>query len=119
MGKKAVTRCSIEVDGIPVDFFKNFKEHTRTVGKMVKLMGKSTVLDATPEHTFSIDYVKPKGKPINWATFKDGTVTVDLEDAERVTFELASTLSVGEYTADDENEMTQTIEFGAERRKEE
>lgn len=116
---KLVTRCKVEVDGIPVKFFKNFKEHTRTVGKMVKLMGGSTPIDQTPEYTFSIDYAKPKGKPTDWNLFKGGTVTVDIEDAERVTFEVASTLSVGEYTADDENEMTQTIEFGAERRVEE
>ena len=119
MTKRAVTRCSVEIDGTPVTFFKNFKEHSREIRKMAKIMKGSVVIDKTPEHTFSIDYVKPKGKPIDWASFTDGTVTVELEGAERVTFEESSCLTLGEYTADDENEMTQTIEFGAERRKEE
>ena len=119
MTKRAVSRCSVEVDGTPVTFFKNFKEHSREVRKMAKIMKGSVVIDKTAEHTFSIDYVKPKGTPIDWASFADGTVTVDLEDAERVTFEESSVLTVGEYTVDDENESTQTIEFGAERRKEE
>jgi hypothetical protein len=117
---KLVSRCVVEVNGKPVDFFKNFKENAREIRKWIKLMGKRRSLDVTPDILFSLDLVKAKKKwatAIDWENFEDGTVTVRLEGGETVTFINAAVASVGEWTTDDENEIVQTIAFGAEDRR--
>lgn len=116
MAKKIVSRCDVEVAGSGVTYFKDFTEDAREIRRQVKLMTGHAIMDVNPDQTFRINYVKPKGTPVDWEALEDETVTVTIESGERITFSPCSVLSVGEYTIDNENEVVQPIIFAYEDR---
>jgi len=111
-----VSRCTIEVNGRIVSFVK-ISEDEIELGKVVKLMGGSDVVDQTPVYKFTVTYAKPKNGPVfDWTTLNGGTFTVNEEGGERITYSPCQILKIGKSDTDDDNAKTMDVDFWAKTR---
>jgi hypothetical protein len=122
MSSKAyVTEATLEINGQKISDFKGVSEKPRRLRKQVKLMGgKLGHGRLTAEYGVTLDYVVPAAPAVfDFAAVEDGTLTLVYEGGRRVIYTGVSTLEIGEAKTDGENELVQTIDFGATGRREE
>jgi hypothetical protein len=112
----AVTRITLEVNSVTYEFFSAFTEDARTISRQVNYMNTTGKARMLARHTFSLDKIRSFGDTLDFDTIFDGTVTVEYETGERITFGQVHTMEVGAETADGESDMTSTIAFGAQTR---
>lgn len=113
---KGVTRVTLEINSVVYDFFSSFTEEERTVSKQTNYMNTTGSSDLLVRHNFSLDRIRSFGDNLDFATVSGGTVTVEYETGDRVTFTGVRTTTIGSETADGESDMTSTISFSAENR---
>ncbi|MDP2167986.1 MAG: hypothetical protein Q8J64_06620 [Thermodesulfovibrionales bacterium] len=116
---KYVSKVTLSVNGAEVTDFKSFTVKEKEPRKQINLMNKTGHIKMMVRHSFSLDYVVPSGTKFNFEDVEDGTVLVEREDGSKIIFGGVATLKVGEEKYDGENEVVQTIEFGAEKRVDE
>lgn len=120
MSSECVILCKLTVNGRKMEDFKEVSEKEIAYYKQVSLMNKTAHGRLTPRYGVSLVYVPPSGeKPFAWKDVKNGTLIIIFEGGRRVTYSGVYILSAGERKSDGENEMTQTIDLGAEDRIEE
>jgi hypothetical protein len=92
--------------------FKNFKTNDREISKIVKLMNFTDYADVTPENSFTIDYVPPKGQTeFDFEATLDGTAVVKVTKFGGGSYQFGDCkcLNIGGETIDGENELVKTI----------
>ena len=113
---QGVTRILLEVNSVNYEFFNAFTEDERTISKQTEYMNTTGFSSMLQRHTFSLDKVRTFGDTLDFDTIVNGTVTIEYETGERVTFSGVHTISIGAETADGESDMVSTITFGASSR---
>lgn len=113
-----IASCTLEVNGQKISDFKAVTEGAREIRKQFKKMGGTGFITTSPLLGVSVDYLVPQVSPYDWDALTGGTLTIVYEGGRTVVYTGVSTLSVGEAKADAENEMVQTVQLGAEARKE-
>jgi hypothetical protein len=100
------------INGSEMRDFKNFKADDREIAKTVKLMNFTDYADVTPENSFTIDYVPPKGQTeFDFDAVLDGTAVVKVSKFGGGSYQFSDCkcLKVGGESIDGENEMAKTI----------
>jgi len=113
---QGVTRISLEVNSVNYEFFNAFTEDERVISKQVEYMNVTGYSLMLQRHTFSLDKVRTFGDTLDFDTVVNGTVTIEYETGQRVTFSQVHVMSVGAETADGTSDMVSTILFGAQSR---
>ena len=113
------SKVTLEVNGKTITDFKSFTEKEVQYYKQVSLMNKTGHMAVTPRHAVSVEYVKPTSGEFDWASVKSGRLSVEYENGQRVTYTGVYILTKGEEKTDGDNEITRTIDLGAEGRFEE
>lgn len=110
-----VTNVLLEVNGQNIQDFNSVTEGEAELAKQVKLMNKTGFANLTARHTVMVDYVVPSDAPeFDFASVKNGTLTIDKQNGVRVTYTGVRTLKIGETKYDGESEGTvRAITFGA------
>jgi hypothetical protein len=112
-----INRCTLSINGQEITDFKKFTDNERELARQVNLMNKTGHCGVTQRPGCKLDYVVPlDSEPFDFDAVKDGTLSVEYENGKRITFSGVRTLKVGESTIDGDNELVQTIEFGAQKR---
>lgn len=110
-----VSRVLLEVNGQEITDFKSVAPAEVELRKQVKLMNKTGHTNITPRYSIKVEYVIPSDvTPYDWASLEGGTLTIDWENGKRTTYTGVCTLKDGEAKADGDNEITKSIELGAE-----
>ncbi len=118
MANKAVTRITLEIEGAEFTNLQSYTENERILAKSVKYMNKRGSAGITPEYGFSVDVVLDKNTNVDFLeTIEDATVVVEYEGGDRVIFLNVRTVSIGEQTANGEDEIVYPVTFTAENRK--
>ena len=105
------------VNGKKVTDFKDVTEKEIDFYKQVNLMKKTGHMKLTPRYGVSVIYIVPsKEKSFAWENVVDGTLIIIDEGGKRTTYSGVYILKAGEQKRDGDNELTQTIDFGAEKR---
>ena len=112
-----VSRVDVAIDGVKIDDMKNFKEHELAPRDQVNLMKKTGFVKKTIRHKFSLDYVIPVGARFDFEAVEKATALIAYEDGGKINYSGVCCLEIGEEASDGEKEVTQTITFGAENRK--
>lgn len=110
-----VTNVLLEVNGQNIEDFKSVTEGEVETAKPVNLMNKTGFANMTARHTVEVDYVIPSDAPeFDFASVKNGTLTIDKQNGVRVTYTGVRTLKIGAAKYDGESEGTvRTITLGA------
>jgi hypothetical protein len=112
-----VSRVLLDVNGKSIDDFKSATENEVELHKQVNLMNKTGHMKVTPRYGVQVEYVVPETESeFDWEDIADGRLTIEKMNGARVTFTGLYVLKIGEAKADGENEMTRTIDLGAEGR---
>jgi hypothetical protein len=111
-----LNKVTLEVDGQEVTDFKTFTEKELELAKQVNLMNKTGFMPVTPRYGVNVDYVVPAEGEFDWESVKDGRLTAEYPNGQRITFTGVRTLKIGEAKVDGENEVVRTIELGAVKR---
>lgn len=115
-----VTRCTLNLGGQEITDFKAFSEMAHISAKMVPLQHKTGVAALTRRFQFTMTYVIPAVKSIDWESFVGsvgtGTCDVTYDSGDSTAFTGVSVIEVGEKTLDGENELVCVITFLAEKR---
>lgn len=110
-----VNRVTIEVDGQSFSDFDQYTDGNVIKAKQVNLMNKTGHALMTPRYTFTLQTKTPiPDSPIDLDNVKGGTVTVEDDGGNRITYGGVYTLETGDGTSDGETEITRTKSFGAE-----
>jgi len=118
MANKAVTRITLEVNGQEFTNLQSYTENERIIAKSVKYMNKRGSAGITPEYGFSIDVVLDKNENADFLeSIEDATIVIEYEGGDRVIFLNVRTISIGEQTANGEDEIVYPVAFTAEERK--
>lgn len=113
-----VNRCTLSIDGQNIEDFKTFSEDERELARKVNLMNSTGHCSVTQRPGCKLDYVVPLDAPaFDFDTVKDGELVVEYENGVRKLFTGVRTMKVGEEKIDGDNEVVQTIEFGAQARR--
>lgn len=119
MPKKYVGTIRLEVNGVEITDFSNFKEGKDERRKAVNLMNSTGVINTTPRLTVSLDYIIPFGEPeFDFAAVEGGTITVDRLDGTRIMFTGATFLDSGDVTYGADKEAVRPINFHVDAKKE-
>jgi len=111
-----ITRASLEVNGTVIDDFKGVTEHARIIRKKVPLMYKSGTADITQRYEVTVEYVVPQVNPFIFDGVEGGTLTIEYDGGDSVSYGGVATAEVGEAKVDMENEVVRAIRLIAERR---
>jgi hypothetical protein len=112
-----VSRVFLDVNGQSIADFKSATENERELHKQVNLMHKTGHTKVTTRYGVQVEYVVPEtAEEYDWDSVSDGRLTIEYENGNRITFTGVYVLKIGEAKADGDNEMTKTIELGAEKR---
>lgn len=118
MANKAVTRITLEINGQEFTNLQSYTENERIIAKSVKYMNKRGSAGITPEYGFSIDVVLDKNVNADFLEdIEDATVVIEYEGGDRVIFLNVRTISIGEQSANGEDEIVYPVAFTAEERK--
>lgn len=118
MANKAVTRITLEVNGQEFTNLQSYNENERIIAKSVKYMNKRGSAGITPEYGFSINVVLDKNENADFLeAIEDATIVIEYEGGDRVIFLNVRTISIGEQTANGEDEIVYPVAFTAEERK--
>jgi len=111
-----VSRCSLEVNGANITDFKAITEKARTMRKKVNLMNKSGSANITQRYEVEADYVVPQTGSITFDAVEGGTITVEYDNGDRISYGGAACAEVGDAAIDGENELVKKIRFICETR---
>jgi len=111
-----ITKITFEINGVQFKNFASFTENARVSSRQVFLMNSTTFAPMLVRHTFSLDRTRVTDDDFEFDGLKNATVTIEYEGGERVTFSGVHVIEVGSETADGENDLVSTIEFGAAAR---
>jgi len=115
-----VNTCLLEINGQQIEDFKSVTEDEQELARKVNLMNKTGSCGVTPRPGVKVDYVVPEdATEFDFASVKDGTLTIEYMNGKRTTYSRVRTLKIGEGKIDGDNELVKTIEFSAESRVEE
>lgn len=110
-----VNSVTLEVDGKDVSDFKSVTIGETEIHRQVKAMNKTGHAKVTRRHTLNVEYLVPVEEPeVVWEDVANARVSVVYENGSRKTFTGVHVLKVGEEKIDAENDVTKTIELGAE-----
>jgi hypothetical protein len=119
MASEYVNLCTLEVDGKTFSDFDSFTDNSVIVAKTVNLMNKTGFANMTPRYGFSISVKKPYTGEISLDKVKNGTLTVEYDDGDRILYSGVYTLETGDAVTDGETELTMTKVFGAANKEKE
>lgn len=109
-----VINVLLEVNGQNINDFSSVTEGEVDLAKQINLMNKTGFGTLTPRYGVEVDYVVPSDAPeFDFASVKNGTLTIDLQNGVRTTYTGVHTLKIGASKYDGENEVTRTISLGA------
>lgn len=115
-----INRCILAINGQNIEDFKSFTDNERELARPVNLMNKTGHCTVTQRPGCKVDYVVPlDADEFDFESVKDGVLVVEYENGKRKIFTGVRTLKIGEEKIDGDNEVVRTIEFGAEKRREE
>jgi hypothetical protein len=114
---RSLVRAQISVNGTVIDDFKSVTEKQITNRKAVHLMYKTNAADLTRRFLFDLDYVLPRdATEFDFSSVTGGTSVIEYDSGVEVRYGGVHCLTVGDATADGENEVVKKIEFVAETR---
>lgn len=114
-----VSKVALEIDGQEITDFEEVEEQDVELHKKVELMDKTGVAELTPRYGVRVKYVIPKDAPeFNFRSVKNGRLTIDRRNGDRITFIGVYPLKIGATTYGRE-EARKDVEFVATDRKEE
>jgi hypothetical protein len=119
MGEQYASRVILEVNGAQIEDFDKFEEGDIDYNAQVKLMNKTGFMSVLPRYTMTVGYVKPLNGEFDWSSVRDGRLTVEYENGDRVTYTGVFLMKKGKETSDGENAIKRDIELGASDRIEE
>jgi len=109
-----VARVRLEINGKNIDDFKTVEVEEVEFNKEVNLMNKTGSVGVTPRHKINVDYVVPKdSEEFDFASVKDGTLTIDYDNGTRVSYKGVTVLKIGATSYDGEKEATRKISLMA------
>jgi len=109
-----VSRVLLEINGQDITDFKSVSEKEVKLAEQVKLMNKTGFTDATPRYEVDVEYVVPADAPeFDFASVRNGTLTIDKMNGVRETYTGVRTLKIGATKYDGDKEATRTIDLGA------
>lgn len=110
-----VNSVTLEVAGKEVTDFKSVTISEVEIHRQVKAMNKTGHARVTQRHGLSVEYLVPLSDPeVDWEDVADARVSVVYENGKRKTYTGVYVLKVGEEKIDQDNDVTKTIELGAE-----
>jgi hypothetical protein len=113
-----VSKVLLEINGKGITDFKAVEEEETELAKEVNLMNKTGSVDVTPRYRVGVDYVVPKDdEEFDFASVKDGTLTIDFDNGRRRQYRGIRTLKIGATTYDGEKEAIRKITFMATGRE--
>jgi hypothetical protein len=110
------TRASLEVNGVVYPDVQKVTEDARKPYKKVNLMYSSGEAPITQRFGGTFEYPVPQVNPPVFDALVGGTLTIEYDGGERVSFGGVACEEVGEITVDMENEAKKTIRWIAETR---
>ena len=117
MSDQAVLKISIEFNSVVYENFNAFTEDEREISRQINLMNTTIHARMVPRNSFSITKVRVIGDSIiDFENFINGTVTIEYEGGERVTFQGVHTMVIGAETTNGEGELESELTFGASNR---
>jgi len=118
IGGTFVNRCALEVNGQVIDDFASVEEAAIVAGKTVPIMYGTGYAPKTKRYEITVEYVVPTGDPFEWSalTSAAGTLTIDYEDGNRVSYGGVRLLELGPAKTDGETELKQNIRLMASNR---
>lgn len=111
-----VARATLELNGEAYADFKAVSEKARTLRKKVNLMNKSGSARLTQRYEVEVDYVVPSVGAKSFDAIEGGTLTVEYDNGDRVSWGGLACAEVGDAAIDGENELVKKIRFIAETR---
>lgn len=112
-----VSRIELEVNGEAISDFSSFTDMTKSRHIQVELMNKTGHAAVTPRYQVSVDYVTPRdSKEFDWSDVSNGTLTIEYENGNRITWGGVFVLDEGDSSFDGTAASTRTITLGAESR---
>jgi hypothetical protein len=107
----------LEVNGQSITDFASVEEGEVELSQQVKLMNTTGNCQKLARYTIKVDYVVPSDGPIfDFASVKNGTLTIDYENGTRVTYSGVFTLKIGQAKFDGEKETHREIDLMGIRR---
>ena len=120
MPNKAGTKVTLEIDGAEFTNLQSYTENERVKSKQVKYMNKLGSAGVTSNIGFSVDAVLDTVVDLSFLeNIENATIVVEYEGGRRVIFLNCRTESIGEQTANGEDEIVYPVVFNAEDRKDE
>lgn len=113
---QGVTLFTLEINSVPYQFIGSVTIGERVLTKQTEYIGITGFSNQTPRETFSIDRIRTFGDTIEFDGIVNGTLTMEFETGDRLTYTGVHTMTEGAETADGLTEMTSTIDFGASGR---
>jgi hypothetical protein len=112
-----INKVTVEVNGVVDEEFDNVSIGSVVKHKVVTLMNKTGHAKMQPRYTLTLSRKEPVIKsPIDLESVAGGTITLDLDGEQRITYTGVYTLETGEGSIDGETEYTHPISFSAEGR---
>lgn len=119
MADEYVIKCTLDVNGESVTDFKGIREGEVELRKQINLMNKTGFAVTTPRYTVGVDYAVPSAAEFDWESVENGTLVIEYEGGRRRRYAGVCTLSIGEATLDNENELVRAVQLGASGRTDE
>lgn len=114
MSDEYVALVKLEVNGKNIDDFTTVEEEEVEYNKEVNLMNKTGTVSVAQRYKVNVDYVVPKNSPeFDFASVKDGTLTIDYNNGTRKQYTGVTVLKIGATSYDGDKAATKKISFMA------
>ena len=115
---KAVSRCTLIIDGEEIDDFSEITEPEVEYSKAVPLMNKTVHLDVTRRYQgIKLKYIVPSDAPeFDFTQVEDATLAIVYENGTRRVYSGVYRTKVGGETYKDGSETVRDVELSAEDR---